>query len=267
MRSVRSTRHRQGRVGGGRPFASRGRRCRRVAVPPGRRGIVARDRSRPGAVRRADRARSPRRAARYHSASALERLAAAAAGAPTAGVVGRGDVRRRHRRLRRGRAADPRAPPGSGHALPRDRLRGGRRTRFPAGGRPVSWSALRDACATGLVDVGSHTHTHRLLDRIAAADAADELDRSIDLIGDRLGRAALDFAYPKAVPGSPEVDAARARPVPLGRARRHAREPVAAATDPLSSRAFADPGQRRDAVLRAEARGRHGARRLAPPRA
>ena len=76
---------------------------------------------------------------------------------------------------------------------------------FPGGGRPVSWSALRDACATGVVDVGSHTHTHRLLDRTSPADAAAELDRSIDLIGERLGRAVLDFAYPKAVPGTPDV--------------------------------------------------------------
>ena len=76
---------------------------------------------------------------------------------------------------------------------------------FPGGGRPVSWSALRDACATGLVDIGSHTHTHRLLDRISLRDAAFELERSVDLIGTRLGRTALDFAYPKAVPGPPEV--------------------------------------------------------------
>jgi peptidoglycan/xylan/chitin deacetylase (PgdA/CDA1 family) len=80
----------------------------------------------------------------------------------------------------------------------------GERT-FPSAGKPISWSALRDACATGLVDVGSHTDTHRLLDRIPAAEAADELDRSIDLIGTHLGRTARDFAYPKAVPGSPEV--------------------------------------------------------------
>jgi peptidoglycan/xylan/chitin deacetylase (PgdA/CDA1 family) len=76
---------------------------------------------------------------------------------------------------------------------------------FPSDGRPASWSALRDACSTGLVDIGSHTHTHRLLDRTPPAEAADELDRSIGLIGDRLGRVAHDFAYPKAVPGSPEV--------------------------------------------------------------
>jgi peptidoglycan/xylan/chitin deacetylase (PgdA/CDA1 family) len=75
---------------------------------------------------------------------------------------------------------------------------------FPGGGRPLSWSALRDACATGLVDVGSHTHRHVLLDRISPAVAADELDRSVGLIADRLGRPPLDFAYPKAVAGTPE---------------------------------------------------------------
>jgi peptidoglycan/xylan/chitin deacetylase (PgdA/CDA1 family) len=79
---------------------------------------------------------------------------------------------------------------------------------FPDNGRPLSWSALADACATRLVDVGSHTHRHRLLDRLSRPETADELDRSIDLIGARLGRRALDFAYPKGVPGS--VDAARA---------------------------------------------------------
>jgi peptidoglycan/xylan/chitin deacetylase (PgdA/CDA1 family) len=65
---------------------------------------------------------------------------------------------------------------------------------FPGGGRPASWSALRDACDTGLVDVGSHTHRHALLDRIAPAAVAEELDRSAGLIGDRMGRPAHDFA-------------------------------------------------------------------------
>jgi peptidoglycan/xylan/chitin deacetylase (PgdA/CDA1 family) len=75
--------------------------------------------------------------------------------------------------------------------------------RFPDDGRPISWAALRDACATGLVDVGSHTHTHAVLDRLPEADVADELDRSKQLIEDRLGRPCLDFAYPKALPPSP----------------------------------------------------------------
>jgi peptidoglycan/xylan/chitin deacetylase (PgdA/CDA1 family) len=79
---------------------------------------------------------------------------------------------------------------------------------FSDGGRPASWSGLKDACATGLVDIGSHTHRHRLLDRLPSVELADELDRSIELIGDRLGRAAADFAYPKAVFGSRDADAA-----------------------------------------------------------
>ena len=79
---------------------------------------------------------------------------------------------------------------------------------FSGGGRPASWSGLADACATGLVDIGSHTHRHRLLDRLPPDELADELDRSIELIGERLGRTAADFAYPKAVFGSRAADTA-----------------------------------------------------------
>ena len=79
---------------------------------------------------------------------------------------------------------------------------------FPDDGQPLSWTALRDACATGLVDVGSHTHTHALLDRLPPDEVADELDRSKQLIEDRLGRPCLDFAYPKALPPSPAADGA-----------------------------------------------------------
>lgn len=73
---------------------------------------------------------------------------------------------------------------------------------------PISWQGLRDAVATGLVDIGSHTHTHALLDRVDADTIADELDRSIDLIGTELGVTARHFAYPKALPPSPEADTA-----------------------------------------------------------
>jgi peptidoglycan/xylan/chitin deacetylase (PgdA/CDA1 family) len=83
---------------------------------------------------------------------------------------------------------------------------------FPDDGQPLSWAALRDACATGLVDVGSHTHTHAVLDRLPPGRASDELDRSKQLIEDRLGRPCLDFAYPKALPPSAAADVAvRAR--------------------------------------------------------
>jgi peptidoglycan/xylan/chitin deacetylase (PgdA/CDA1 family) len=79
---------------------------------------------------------------------------------------------------------------------------------FPRDGRPLSWSALADALTTGLVTIGSHTHTHALLDRMPAAEVATELDRSIKLIEDRLGITPEHFAYPKAVLGSPAAEEA-----------------------------------------------------------
>ena len=75
---------------------------------------------------------------------------------------------------------------------------------FPWGAPPLSWRSLEEATATGLVDVGSHTHSHALLDR--SRDVAAELDRSIALVQDRLGVRPLDFAYPKAVLGSPAAE-------------------------------------------------------------
>ncbi|MGH9030605.1 MAG: polysaccharide deacetylase family protein [Acidimicrobiia bacterium] len=79
---------------------------------------------------------------------------------------------------------------------------------FPHDGTPLSWEALRDALSTGLVSVGSHTHSHALLDRVPPEEAEHELDRSIDLIGERLDIRAEHFAYPKAVRGSPAAEAA-----------------------------------------------------------
>lgn len=78
---------------------------------------------------------------------------------------------------------------------------------FPGDARPLSWHALRDALSSGLLTVGSHTHTHALLDRVSAEAAEIELRTSIDLIQDRLGVTAEHFAYPKAVLASPEVEA------------------------------------------------------------
>lgn len=79
---------------------------------------------------------------------------------------------------------------------------------FPDAGRPASWAGLADAVSTGLVTIGSHTHTHVLLDRADPDEVTQELDRSRKLIEDRLGVPALHFAYPKAVPGSPAAEQA-----------------------------------------------------------
>ncbi|MGH9152686.1 MAG: polysaccharide deacetylase family protein [Acidimicrobiales bacterium] len=79
---------------------------------------------------------------------------------------------------------------------------------FSANGAPLSWAALDAAMATGLVTVGSHTHTHALLDRLPAPLVDDELDRSIGLIADRLGVPPAHFAYPKGLSGSLWAEAA-----------------------------------------------------------
>jgi len=116
---------------------------------------------------------------------------------------------------------------------------------FPGDGRPLSWQALADACATGLVDVGSHTHGHTLLDRLPPDQVGSELDRSIELIGEHLGRLPLDFAYPKAVAGSPSADQAvrrRFRSAALGGNRPNR----AGATDP--HRLARSPIQRSDGM-------------------
>lgn len=77
---------------------------------------------------------------------------------------------------------------------------------FPWDARPATWAGLTDAVDTGLITIGSHTHTHALLDRAAPAEIGCELDRSIELIGEHIGVAPAHFAYPKALPGSPAAE-------------------------------------------------------------
>jgi peptidoglycan/xylan/chitin deacetylase (PgdA/CDA1 family) len=77
---------------------------------------------------------------------------------------------------------------------------------FPDSGAPISWAGLAEMAATGLATIGSHTHSHLVLDRAGAATATDEIDRSRALIEDRLGVVCADFAYPKAILGSPAAE-------------------------------------------------------------
>lgn len=102
---------------------------------------------------------------------------------------------------------------------------------FPLGGRPISWAGLREMASTGLATIGSHTHRHALLDRLPPTGIADELDRSIELIGSEVGVEARHFAYPKALPPSPAADrAVRARFRSAALAGSHANVP--GRTDP-----------------------------------
>ena len=93
---------------------------------------------------------------------------------------------------------------------------------FPDDGVPMTWAAAAEAVASGLVDIGSHTHTHALLDRVPRSVVVDELDRSIESIGSHLGLDVAHFAYPKAVLGTPEAEAevrARFRTATIARTR------------------------------------------------
>lgn len=77
---------------------------------------------------------------------------------------------------------------------------------FPDDGVPLSWSALADAVHTGLVTIGSHTHSHAVMDKLDPAIAREELASAAGLIEDRLGVPAAHFAYPKGVFGGPDVE-------------------------------------------------------------
>ncbi len=79
---------------------------------------------------------------------------------------------------------------------------------FPGGGTPISWAGLKEMATSRLVTLGSHTHTHALMDRLPIPDIADELDRSIGLLGDRVGVDVEHFCYPKALLGSQPAQSA-----------------------------------------------------------
>ena len=69
----------------------------------------------------------------------------------------------------------------------------------------LSWDQIAEAVETGLVAVGSHTHSHADLSRLNAVEAEEEMRRSKHLIEDRLGIQCKHFAYPWGV-GSPAAD-------------------------------------------------------------
>lgn len=77
------------------------------------------------------------------------------------------------------------------------------------GAEPLTWAQLRDAVGTGLVTIGSHTHSHADLSRASEPEAEAEMRRSKDLIEDKLGTACNHFAFPWAVASAPALRAAQ----------------------------------------------------------
>lgn len=126
---------------------------------------------------------------------------------------------------------------------------------FPYGAPPASWSGLTDAYSTGLVTLGSHTHSHVLLDRLAPHEVANELDTADRLIAEHTGVSPRHFAYPKALAGSPAAERAvrsRYRSAALAGTRAN----VVGATDPY--RLARSPVQASDAGKYFEAKLRGG---------
>lgn len=118
-------------------------------------------------------------------------------------------------------------------------------TPFPWGAPPATWSGLREAVSTGLVTLGSHTHSHVLLDRTTVGAIDDELTRSHDLLARHTGRIPAHFAYPKAVAPDAAAEArvrARFATAALAGTRRN----VAGRTD--VHRLWRSPVQRSDGM-------------------
>jgi peptidoglycan/xylan/chitin deacetylase (PgdA/CDA1 family) len=82
--------------------------------------------------------------------------------------------------------------------------------------RPLTWRELEACLATGLIDVGSHSHQHRNGGELGAVALAEEAGVSRALLARRLGERAVPlFAYPYgrtrlAQVGAAYVDAVRA---------------------------------------------------------
>jgi peptidoglycan/xylan/chitin deacetylase (PgdA/CDA1 family) len=77
--------------------------------------------------------------------------------------------------------------------------------RMPAAGESLTWGVIEDALSTGLVAIGSHTHSHADLSNASEEEADDEMRRSKELIEDRLQVPCRHFAYPWGV-GSAAAD-------------------------------------------------------------
>jgi peptidoglycan/xylan/chitin deacetylase (PgdA/CDA1 family) len=73
----------------------------------------------------------------------------------------------------------------------------------------LTWSLLEEIVASGLVMVGSHTHSHLDLSRATERDAEEEMRRSKGLIEDRLGIECRHFASPYSVTSAAAQRAAR----------------------------------------------------------
>lgn len=62
--------------------------------------------------------------------------------------------------------------------------------------KPLSWNEIKEMQDSGLVDIGSHTHTHLILSQCGSKQIYDELSSSKKLIAEKLQIKTKLFAYP-----------------------------------------------------------------------
>ncbi|UPT74106.1 MAG: polysaccharide deacetylase family protein [Elusimicrobiota bacterium] len=66
----------------------------------------------------------------------------------------------------------------------------------PENYRPLSWAQCREMADSGLVEIGSHTHTHTIATLLGASGFREELARSKALVEKNVGRPCDLFCYP-----------------------------------------------------------------------
>ena len=66
----------------------------------------------------------------------------------------------------------------------------------PENYRPLTWAQTRDMASSGLIEIGSHTHTHTIMTLLEKTDAKRELTLSKSLIEKNIGRPCDLFCYP-----------------------------------------------------------------------
>lgn len=85
----------------------------------------------------------------------------------------------------------------TGHRLP-ERVDG---ADLPPTQRSLDWDQIARMKASGLVEFGSHTHTHRILGRCSPEVVRDELRQSRQIIEEHLDGPCEHFCYPNGTPG------------------------------------------------------------------
>jgi len=60
----------------------------------------------------------------------------------------------------------------------------------------MSWSQIIDMLNSGIISIGSHTHTHPILSRISNTNVIEELTISKDIIEDKISTFVSHFAFP-----------------------------------------------------------------------